>query len=133
MLFRSSLAVDGLVNSFKKISYPAVADGLPERTYPQNLWCINVTPGANAPPTVNQQNLTGSWLGDPLVCVLANVVVKKNERTDPVIRYLPNGRSNITTLALGFVEFETGTYDPSEKEILSKSEISRKYFGAAQG
>jgi hypothetical protein len=37
--------------------------------------------------------------------------------------------SNVTTMALGFVELETGTYDPSWNEILSKSEISAKYFG----
>lgn len=126
-----SIAVEGLVNTFKKVSYPSVASGLPERTYPQNLWVFNITPGANAPPTVSQQNLTGGWLGDPLPCVLANIVVKKNDRSDPVIRYLPNGMSNVTTMALGFVELETGTYDPSWNEILSKSEISTKYFGTS--
>ena len=55
------------------------------------------------------------------------IKVEKNDASDPVIRYLPNGGSSITLIGLLFTEFETGTYDPSMNTVLSKSEISTVY------
>jgi hypothetical protein len=118
--------VEGIVGSFRKASYPEVAGGLPERTYPQNLWTINV----NGPGDTD--SLTSNWLGEPLPCVLRQVVVKRNAKADPIIRYLPNGLSTVTLLGLVFTEFETGTYDSDDNSILSKSEVSAKYFGSTE-
>lgn len=118
-----SVQVENIIGSFRKASYPSVAGGLPERTYPQNLWTINV----NGPGDTDA--LTANWLGEPLPCVLRQIVVKRNDKSDPIIRYLPNATSSVTLLGLIFTEFETGTYDPDENAILSKSEISAKYFG----
>lgn len=122
-----SVQVESIVGSFRKASYPAVASGLPERSYPQNLWVMQVWPG-NAQSFGGAINLTANWLGEPLVCVLETVKVQKNDETDPVIRLLPNGAPSLTMLGLVFSEFETGTYDPPSNQILSKSEISAKYF-----
>ena len=59
---------------------------------------------------------------------MINIIkVEKNDASDPVIRYLPNGGSSITLLGLLFTEFETGTYDPSMNTVLSKSEVSTVY------
>jgi hypothetical protein len=74
-------------------------------------------------------NLTANWLGEPLVCVLNTVMVKKNDDADSIIRYLPNGGSSITLLGLQFTEFETGTYVPGANAVWSKSEISYNSFG----
>jgi hypothetical protein len=124
--------IDAICGSFRKASYPTVAD-LPERTYPQNLWCLQVTPGnSNATSFDGANNLTANWLGEPLVCVLQNVIVKKNDDADSVIRYLPDLRSSITLLGLLFTEFETGTYVPDTNSLRSKSEISKDYFGDSQ-
>jgi hypothetical protein len=120
-----SQEVEEIVGSFRKCSYPSVASGLPERTYPQNLWTLVVTKNSNFTSTSN--NLTSDWLGDPLPCVLRSVTVKKNDKADPVVRLLPNGYSNITLLGLVFEEFETGSFDGTR--ILSKSEVSVNSFG----
>lgn len=125
-----SVAVENICGTFKKLSYPTRVDGMPERTYPQNLWSMKIIPGNNS---ANEDvNYTADWLGDPLVCVLTSITVKKNDKADPVIRLLPNGYSNITLLSLAFEEFETGTWDPFYGDgagaIRSKSEISADEF-----
>jgi len=125
-----SLAVENVIGTFRKFSYPVVALGLPERSYPQSLWVIKVTNNSTlTPSTVNPD---ADWLGTPLPCVLKTVAVKKNDKLDPIIRILPNGYSNFTLLSVIFEEFETGTFDPVAQEILSKSEISAQYFGNTQ-
>jgi len=128
-----SIQVENIIGTFRKSSYPNVANGLPERTYPQNLWTIGVSPGfSNNPnPTGPVTDLTANWLGEPLPCVLQSMVVKKNDDSDPVIRLLPNGLSNVTLLGLVFVEFETGSYDYDRNQILSKSEVSYNSFGTS--
>ena len=120
---QESYNVSDIIGSFRKSSYPTVANGLPERTYPQNLWVLTCTDASGT-----DSGLSANWLGEPLVCVLETVKVQKNDESDPVIRYLPNGASSITLLGLVFSEFETGTFDPSYGGILSKSEISTKYM-----
>lgn len=124
-----SIQVENIVSTFRRSSYPTVASGLPERTYPQQLWAFTITPGYNASASMGYTDLTANWLGEPMPCVLHTILVKKNDKSDPIIRYLPNGNSNITLMSLVFVEFETGTYDPTVGRLLSKSEISTKYFG----
>lgn len=124
--YDESVQVENIVGSFRKSSYPSVASGLPERSYPQNLWALQVWPG-NASAFGGAGNLTANWLGEPLVCVLETVKVERNDETDPVVRLLPNGAPSMTMLGLVFSEFETGTYDPTENAVLSKSEISYKY------
>jgi hypothetical protein len=128
-----SIQVENIIGTFRKSSYPNVANGLPERTYPQNLWTIGVSPGfSNNPnPTGPRTDLTANWLGEPLPCVLQSMVVKKNDDSDPVIRLLPNGLSNVTLLGLVFVEFETGSYDYDRNQLLSKSEVSYNSFGTS--
>jgi hypothetical protein len=121
-----SIQIENIVGSFRKASYPAVAN-LPERTYPQNLWTIQVTRG-NGVSMNGDAALTADWLGEPLVCVLQNVIVKKNDDADTVIRYLPSGGSSVTLLGLVFTEFETGTYNPRTNSLMSKSEISTAFF-----
>lgn len=128
-----SVQVEQIIGTFRKSSYPNVANGLPERTYPQNLWTISVSPGfSNNPnPTGPLTDLTANWLGEPLPCVLQSMVVKKNDDSDPVLRLLPNGLSNVTLLGLVFVEFETGSYDYDRNRLLSKSEVSFNSFGTS--
>ena len=123
-----SIAIEEIVGTFRKSSYPTLASNLPERSYPQNLWALKVTPG-NGVALGGEENLTANWLGEPLVCVLQTVIVKKNDDVDSVIRYLPNGGSSLTLLGLVFTEFETGTYVPEANATWSKSEISDRYFG----
>jgi hypothetical protein len=123
-----TIQVEEIIGTFRKSSYPTVATGLPERSYPQNLWALKVSKG-NGVALGGEQNLTANWLGEPLVCVLETVKVQKNDEIDPVIRYLPNGASSITLLGLLFSEFETGTYVPEANSVWSKSEISNYYFG----
>ena len=129
--------IDNIVGTFRKSSYPTVASGLPERSYPQNLWTLMMSRGngagfgTNGMANASNTDLTADWLGEPLVCVLDTVKVQKNDAIDPIIRYLPNGSSSVTLLGLVFTEFETGTYDQSVNSTLSKSEISYKYFGSA--
>lgn len=128
---QEAVVVDDIVGTFRKASYPAVASNLPERSYPQNLWTLAVTRG-NSTITGSQgniENLTANWLGEPLVCVLNTVIVKKNDEADTIIRYLPNGSSSVTLLGLVFTEFETGTYLPQVNATWSKSEISSRFFG----
>jgi hypothetical protein len=116
-----ALAVEDIVASFRKFSYPSIAN-FPERTYPQNLWSIEVTSGSQQSIF---ENLSEIWLGEPLPCVLNQVVVKKNDSgADPVIRFLPSGTSSYTLMSLVFTEFETGTFVPAANYIWSKSEIS---------
>ena len=129
-----SVAVENIVGSFRKCSYPAVADGLPERTYPQNLWTIQCSAGNQTALNLNvngsvgdNTSLTANWIGEPLVSVLETVRVEKNDASDPIIRFLPNGASSVTLLGLLFTEFETGAYDPPTNSILSKSEVSARY------
>lgn len=124
-----SLQVEEIIGTFRKCSYPAVASNLPERSYPQKLWALQVAKG-NGVALGGEANLTANWLGEPLVCVLETVRVQKNDQSDPIIRYLPNGASSMTLLALVFSEFETGTYVPQANEIWSKSEISSYFFGS---
>ena len=128
-----SIQVENIIGTFRKSSYPNVANGLPERTYPQNLWTIGVSPGfSNNPnPTGPRTDLPANWLGEPLPCVLQSMVVKKNDDSDPVLRLLPNGLSNVTLLGLVFVEFETGSYDYDRNQLLSKSEVSFNSFGTS--
>ena len=124
--------VERIVGSFRKSSFPMVASGLPERSYPQPLWRLLVTKGNGYQYTTNSNALTADWLGDPLVCVLQNVIVKKNDDADTVVRYLPAGTSSITLLGLLFTEFETGTGVPGGDGgigLFSKSEISTLNFG----
>jgi hypothetical protein len=119
-----AIAIDNIVGSFYKSSYPQVASGLPERSYPQNLWAITME-------GLNGQRIDGDFLGRPLTLVLKTVIVKRNDEVDPVLRFTPSGHSNVTLLGLVFQEFETGTYDPTEPrggQVLSKSEISAKYL-----
>lgn len=123
-----SIQIEEIAGTFRKSSYPAVASNLPERSYPQNLWALTVTQG-NAQAFGGATNLTANWLGEPLVCVLNTVIVKKNDDADTVVRYLPNGASSVTLLGLVFTEFETGTYVPEANATWSKSEISSYYFG----
>ena len=122
-----TIAIEAIAGTFRKSSYPAVA-ALPERSYPQSLWALAVTKG-NAPAFGGEVNLTANWLGEPLVCVLNTVIVKKNDDVDSVVRFLPNGASSVTLLGLVFTEFETGTYVPSANATWSKSEISSRVFG----
>jgi hypothetical protein len=123
-----SIQIEQIVGTFRKCSYPAIASGLPERSYPQKLWSLQVTKG-NGVALGGEANLTANWLGEPLVCVLNTVITKRNDDSDPIIRYLPNGASSVTLLGLQFTEFETGTYDPGSNQVLSKSEISFANFG----
>jgi hypothetical protein len=124
-----SIQVEEIIGTFRKASYPTVAGNLPERTYPQNIWALDVVPGDTwSAGAGGAANLTANWLGEPLPCVLTTVLVKRNDAADPIIRYLPNGLSNITLLALNFREFETGSYDPNLNQVLSKSEISQRAF-----
>lgn len=125
---QESLAVEDIVGTFRKSSYPTLASNLPERSYPQNLWTLSVTKG-NGVSIGGNSNLTANWLGEPLVCVLNTVIVKKNDDADSVIRYLPSGGSSVTLLGLVFTEFETGTYVPQANATWSKSEISDVFFG----
>lgn len=125
-----SQQVEEIAGTFRKCSYPSVASGLPERSYPQNLWALQVVKG-NAVALGGEGNLTANWLGEPLVCVLDTVFVHKNDASDPIVRYLPNGASSVTILGLVFTEFETGTYVPEANAVWSKSEISTYYFGAS--
>lgn len=126
-----TIQIENIVGTFRKSSYPVVATGLPERSYPQNLWTLAVTKG-NGIALGGEENLTANWLGEPLVCVLNTVIVKKNDDADTVVRYLPNGASSVTLLGLVFTEFETGTYVPDANATWSKSEISSYYFGASE-
>jgi len=118
-----AIDVENIIASFRKWSYPVVAN-YPERTYPQNLWVIQVTPGSGLQNTF--ENLSEIWLGEPLPCVLENVTVKRNDKSDPVVRLLPNGSSSYTLLSLIFTEFETGTFVPQANYLYSKSEISAR-------
>jgi hypothetical protein len=125
---QETIEIENIVGTFRKSSYPTVASGLPERSYPQNLWTLRVTKG-NAPAFGGENNLTANWLGEPLVCVLETVKVQKNDESDPIVRFLPNGASSMTLLGLVFSEFETGTYVPEKNALWSKSEVSEYYFG----
>lgn len=125
-----AVQIEQIIGTFRKCSYPVVATGLPERSYPQQLWTLKVSRG-NGVAFGGDENLTANWLGEPLVCVLETVKVQKNDESDPIIRYLPNGASSITMLGLVFSEFETGTYVPDTNSIMSKSEISSRYFGSS--
>jgi hypothetical protein len=123
---REAVTVEQICGTFKKTSYPTAVAGLPERTFPQNLWSMEIIPNTGLVAT--NVDYTSDWLGDPLVCVLTSVTVKKNDKADPVVRLLPTGHSNITLLSVAFEEFETGTWDPETQSILSKSELSAKEF-----
>jgi hypothetical protein len=119
-------AIDDIVGSFYKSSYPTVASGLPERSYPQNLWAFSME-GAYG------EDVSDNFLGRPLTMVLKTVICKRNDDVDPVVRFMASGHSNITLLGLVFQEFESGVYDPTEPNggaVLSKSEISAKYLKA---
>lgn len=113
-----ALAVDAITLAFKNYSYPRVVSGLPERTFPQNLWTIQ------AQSTAQSSNvLTESWLGDPLPCVLSSMSMEKGDPNDPVVKILQNTRAAATMMTLTFTEFETGTFAPG-RGLLSKSEVS---------
>ena len=116
--------VANIIGTFRKGSYPAVANGLPERSYPQALWTIACTNS-----TGYDGGLSANWLGEPLPCVLSAMTVKHADVNDPVVRYLPNFTSAAIMLGLNFTEFETGTYVPEANATWSKSEISAYYFG----
>lgn len=116
-----SYAVNNIIQTFQKGSYPTMVSGLPERVYPQNLWRIRMVSRTGG---TNVQALNEAYLGDPMPCVLAVVDVEKNDSADSVVRYLPNGDSVFTILRLIFREFETGTYNPETNTLWSKSEIS---------
>ena len=121
-----AISIDNIVGSFYKASYPTVAGGLPERSYPQNLWAFSME-GAYG------EDVSGTFMGRPLTMVLKTVICKRNDEVDPVVRFMTSGHSNITMLGLVFQEFESGVYDPSEPDggqVLSKSEISAKYLKA---
>ena len=116
--------VDAIVNTFRNYSYPTVVPGLPERTFPQNLWTIRALSYTST--NASSSYLTSSWLGDPLPCVLVSIQVEKGDPADPVLKVLPNTRAAVTMLTLSFSEFETGTYAPNYNggSLLSKSEVS---------
>jgi hypothetical protein len=118
-----TIAVTEILGTFRKGSYPIVATGLPERSYPQRLWTMNVLVADDLSGTLN-----ANWLGEPLVCVLSGMVVKHADINDPVVRYLPNLTSSAIMLGLNFTELETGTYVPEVNATWSKSEISDYYF-----
>lgn len=118
-----SLAVENICGSFRKASYPTLASNLPERSYPQNLWAFDIENG-NQTSQWNGDYDGAEMLGNPLPCVLKTVIVKRNDEVDPIVRFLPDGRSNVTLMGLKFEEFETGTYDPQFNEVISKSEIA---------
>lgn len=116
--FDDSVIINELCNFFRASSYPWRADS-PEKVYPPSLWAMQVV-GAG-----NSVFLTQSWLSDPLVCVLTNVVINKIPFEDKsVARFFQNGSSMATSITLLFKEFETGTYDPNRDRVLSKSEIA---------
>ena len=119
-----SSTVSDILGTFRKGSYPVVATGLPERTYPQRLWNISLLQSGDI-----NANRTADWFGEPLPCVLSGIVVKHADYGDPVVRYLPDLRSSAVLLGLNFVEFETGSYVPDANATWSKSEISSYYFG----
>jgi hypothetical protein len=119
-----SIQVERICATFRNASYPTLASNLPERTYPQGLWTIDVVPG-NVP---SFGDASATFLGEPLPCLLKTVTVKKNDSADPVTRFLPNGASALTLLGLVFQEFETGTYDPNKGQLRSKSEIANDYL-----
>lgn len=126
---QEAIAVENIVASFRKWSYPSIAN-FPERTFPQNLWTLEVTEG-NVTQSIFE-NLSEVWLGEPLPCVLSQVVVKKNDAgADPVIRFLPSGTSSYTLMSVVFTEFETGTFVPAANYVWSKSEISAAQNPAA--
>lgn len=118
--------VAAIIGTFRKSSYPVVASGLPERTYPQSLWTIRVESDWQGSGSGND---TGDWFGEPLPCVLSGVIVKHADQSDPVLRYTSDFRSSVVLLGLNFTEFETGSYVPFANETWSKSEISDYYFG----
>ena len=118
-----TIAVTEILGTFRKGSYPIVATGLPERSYPQRLWTMNVLVADDLSGSLN-----ANWLGEPLVCVLSGMVVKHADINDPVVRYLPNLTSSAIMLGLNFTELETGTYVPEVNATWSKSEISDYYF-----
>lgn len=115
--------VANIIGTFRKSSYPTTASGLPERTYPQNLWALACTNSAGS-----DNGLSADWLGEPLPCVLSAMSVKHADINDPVVRYLPNLTSAAIMLGLNFTEFETGTYVPQFNQTWSKSEVSAFYF-----
>jgi hypothetical protein len=116
--FDDSVIINEICNYFRASSYPWRADS-PEKVYPPSLWGMQVV-GAG-----NSDYLTQSWLSDPLVCVLTNVVINKIPFEDKSIaRFFQDGSSMATSITLLFKEFETGTYDPSFNRVLSKSEIA---------
>ena len=122
--------VDTIVNTFRNLSYPQKVADLPERTLPQNLW--RITAWNNAIGGGEQSSdLTNSWLGDPLPCVLQSMQVDKGDPSDPVIKVLPNTKSLTTLMTITFIEFETGTYDPDSGSLLSKSEIAAIPLGGS--
>jgi hypothetical protein len=124
---KESIAVDNICGTFRKTSYPTAALPYPERSYPQNLWVIDVISGNQ--PDAWTNSLAAEIFGEPLPCVLKSVEVKRADDADPIMRFLPNGRSNMTLLALLFQEFETGTYVPGAvNAVLSKSEIATGYL-----
>lgn len=116
--FTDSDIIIEICNYFRAASYPWRADS-PEKVYPPSLWVMQVVGFGNT------DFLTESWLSDPLVCVLTNVVINKIPFEDKsVSRVFQDGSSMATSLTLLFKEFETGTYDPSRNRVLSKSEIA---------
>jgi hypothetical protein len=115
--------VDKIVNSFRNFSYPQKITDLPERTLPQNLWTISAV-GNSISGSISNSDLTNSWLGDPLPCVLQSMSVDKGDPSDPVLKVLPNTKSLTTLMSITFIEFETGTYDPNDGVLKSKSEIA---------
>lgn len=121
---QESYAVSDIIGTFRKSSYPTVANGLPERTYPQNLWVLSCSDSGGT-----DAGLSANWLGEPLPCVLSGMSVKHADINDPVVRYLPNLTSSAIMVGLNFTEFETGTYVPDANATWSKSEISAYYFG----
>ncbi len=118
--------VDAICGTFRKSSYPSLASDLPERSYPQGLWVMDLIQGNQ--PSAYTNSLAAEFLGEPLVCVLKTVIVKRNDEIDPIVRFLPDGQSNVTLLGLKFEEFETGTYVPEANAVWSKSEIASRYL-----
>lgn len=120
--------VDSICGTFRKFSYPEAALPYPERSFPQNLWVIQAVSGNQPGWGGYTDNIGAEIFGDPLVCVLKSMEVKRADRDDPIIRYLPNGSSNVTLLGLLFQEFETGSYDFFSNSVISKSEIANRYL-----
>jgi hypothetical protein len=124
-----SITVADIIGSFRKGSYPVVATGLPERSYPQRLWNISVLRNSNGQSGNGSYdgNRTADWFGEPLPCVLSGVVVKHADYGDPIVRFLDEVRineyKNINAVSLRIISPNTKHYSPAERKLKSAEEL----------